>query len=47
MKIVRGQYMPISSKYSEGLRDMVKALLLKDFRRRPAIVDILAMAAMK
>lgn len=47
MKIVRGQYPAISSKYSEDLRDMVGSLLTKDYRKRPAIVDILAKPAMK
>ena len=47
MKIVRGQYPAISTKYSEDLRDMVSSLLTKDYRKRPAIVDILAKSAMK
>ena len=47
MKIVRGQYPAISTKYSEELRDMVNSLLTKDYRKRPAIADILEKPAMK
>ena len=47
MKIVKGQYVPISSKYSEGLRQMVVQLLLKDYRKRPGIAEILKMDSMK
>lgn len=47
MKIVRGQYPAVSSKYSEELRDMVGSLLTKDYRKRPAIADILDKPAMK
>lgn len=47
MKIVRGQYPSISTKYSEELRDMVNSLLTKDYRKRPAIGDILDKPAMK
>lgn len=47
MKIVKGQYPAVSSKYSEELRDMVSSLLTKDYRKRPAIADILEKPAMK
>lgn len=47
MKIVKGQYVPISSKYSEGLRQMVVQLLLKDYRKRPGIAEIMNMESMK
>lgn len=47
MKIVKGQYPAVSSKYSEDLREMIGSLLTKDYRKRPAIVDILAKSSMK
>ena len=47
MKIVRGVFNPISTKYSKDLQEMVRVLLLKDHRRRPAIDDILGMSCMK
>jgi NIMA (never in mitosis gene a)-related kinase len=47
MKIVKGQYLPIPSHYSEALVDMVKNLLTKDYRQRPAIADIISMSSMK
>jgi NIMA (never in mitosis gene a)-related kinase 1/4/5 len=47
MKIVRGQYTPISGKYSKDLQEMVKALLLKDYKRRPSIIEIMSKPAMR
>lgn len=47
MKIVRGQYAPISSKYSTDLSDMIKQLLLKDYKKRPGMQEILQMESMK
>ena len=41
MKIVKGQFTPISNKYSEGLRHIVNQLLLKDYKKRPSIQEIL------
>lgn len=42
LKILRGKYPPISSSYSKPLHEMVDRLLLKDYRQRPAIMDILS-----
>ena len=47
MKIVKGQFTPISNKYSEGLRHIVNQLLLKDYKKRPSIQEILQNEAMK
>lgn len=46
LKILRGKYNPISSSYSKPLHEMVDRLLLKDYRQRPAIMDILSSATM-
>ena len=47
MKIVRGVYPAISSKYSEELREMVGSLLTKDYRKRPGIAEILEKSSMQ
>jgi NIMA (never in mitosis gene a)-related kinase 1/4/5 len=47
MRIVKGQYTPVSSKYSSELREIVNKLLLKNQKNRPSIQDILDMPAMK
>ena len=47
MKIVKGQFLPIPTHYSEALVEMVKSLLTKDYRQRPAIADIINMSSMK
>ena len=47
MKIVKGQYAPIPSNYSDGLRELVRQLLLKDYKKRPSINDILNMSSMQ
>lgn len=47
MKIVKGQFTPISNKYSEGLRHMVNQLLLKDYKKRPSIQEIMNFDSMK
>ena len=41
MKIVKGQYSPIPSNYSDGLKELVRLLLLKDYKKRPSIAEIL------
>jgi NIMA (never in mitosis gene a)-related kinase len=47
MKIVKGTFTPIPSSYSKELGEMTRLLLLKDFRKRPGIVEILNMESMK
>ena len=47
MKIVRGQFTPVSSKYSEALREMVRMLLLKNYKKRPSMAEILNTDEMK
>ena len=47
MKIVKGQYYPIASNYSKDLHELVRLLLLKDYKKRPGIAEILNMASMK
>lgn len=41
MKIVKGSYPQISSRYSEDLREMIASLLRKDHRKRPSINEVL------
>jgi hypothetical protein len=47
MKIVKGTFTPISNTYSKDLGEMTRRLLLKDFKKRPGIVEILNMDSMK
>ena len=46
MKILRGKYNPLPSIYSKSLHEMVDRLLIKDYRKRPAIDEILKLPAM-
>ena len=41
LKIIKGNYTPISSNYSNELREIVDLCLCKDFRKRPNIPGIL------
>lgn len=41
LKILRGKYNPIPSTYSRSLHELVDKLLIKDYRKRPTIEDIL------
>ena len=41
LKIIRGKYAPIPAVYSKTLKDIVDQCLLKDYKRRPSIHDIL------
>ena len=47
MKIVKGQYASISSTYSSDLKSLIGLLLLKDYKKRPSIVEILNLGIMK
>ena len=47
MKIVKGQFAPIASHYSPELQELVRQLLLKDYRKRPGIAEILEFSSMK
>ena len=38
---MRGKYNPIPSPYSRSLHELVDKLLIKDYRKRPTIEDIL------
>lgn len=42
MRIVKGQFTPIPSRYTEGLKIMVNLLLLKNYKKRPSIGEILS-----
>jgi len=41
LKILRGQYSPISSQYSGNMREMISRMLMKDPSKRPSINQIL------
>ena len=41
LKIIRGSYPPISSRYSYDLRNLVTSLLRRDPRERPSIDSVL------
>ncbi len=43
LKIVRGKYQPVSSSYSKELSSLVDKCLIKDYRRRPTMNEILNM----
>jgi NIMA (never in mitosis gene a)-related kinase len=47
MRIVKGQFAPIPSRYTEGLKIMVNMLLLKNYKKRPSIGEILNHEEMK
>jgi NIMA (never in mitosis gene a)-related kinase 1/4/5 len=46
LKILRGKFNPLPSIYSKSLHEMVDRLLIKDYRKRPAIDEILKLPAM-
>lgn len=41
LKILKGKFLPIPQIYSRSLRNMVDALLLQDYRKRPSVQEIL------
>ena len=47
LKIIKGNYIAISTSYSQELREMVDACLCKDYRKRPNIPTILNKPGMK
>eukprot|EP00775_Hariotina_reticulata_P007388 gene7388-7597_t len=47
LKILRGRYPPLPSRYSNKLRSLVDSMLQQDPRMRPSIDDILKMAYVK
>lgn len=47
MKIVKGTFTPIPNSYSKELGEMTRLLLLKDFKKRPGITEVMSMASMK
>lgn len=47
MKIVKGQFIPISTSYSQDLHHLIGQLLLKDYKKRPSISEIFALQSMK
>ena len=47
MKIVKGQFTPIPNNYSQDLKSLIGLLLLKDYKKRPSIVEILNLSIMK
>ena len=47
MKIVKGQFAPISTSYSQDLHKLISLLLLKDYKKRPSIAEIFDMSSMK
>lgn len=40
--IIKGQYRPVSSQYSQPLRDLVAETLAKDPKKRPGINSLLS-----
>jgi NIMA (never in mitosis gene a)-related kinase len=46
MKIVKGQYASLPNNYSAELRELVRLLLMKDYRKRPSIGEILSLSSM-
>ncbi len=42
MQIIRGQYPPLSSRYSHELRSLIDKMITKDPEKRPSINQILA-----
>ena len=47
MKIVRGNYPPVSKMYSPELRGLVDRMIKKDPRQRPTVNEILALPFIK
>lgn len=41
-QIIRGQYPPLSSRYSQELRNLIDKMITKDPEKRPSINQILA-----
>lgn len=41
MKIVKGKYESLPKKYSKDLADIVHSCLMKDYKKRPSIVEII------
>ena len=41
MKILRGKFNPIPATYSKSLSDVVDKMLVKDYRKRPSIEELL------
>ena len=47
MQIVRGNYLPIASTYSKGLKDLVDMTLRTDPKRRPTVNEVLKMPVLQ
>ncbi|CAG9334660.1 unnamed protein product [Blepharisma stoltei] len=47
LKIIRANYLPISTNYSAELREMISLLLSKDYKKRPSTTTILKRPGMK
>lgn len=47
MQIVRGNYLPIASTYSKGLKDLVDMTLRVDPKRRPTVNEVLKMPVLQ
>ena len=47
VKILKGNYLPISTKYSRGLRELVMSMLNTNPKKRPTIYDILKKPTIK
>jgi non-specific serine/threonine protein kinase/NIMA (never in mitosis gene a)-related kinase len=47
LKILKGNYMPISTKYSQKLRDLIMSMLNVNPKKRPSIFEIIDMPEIK
>ena len=47
LKIIKGNYQPVSNQYSAELREVVSMTLNKDYRKRPNIANILSRTGLK
>ena len=47
MKIVKGTFTPIPNTYSKDLGEITRLLLLKDYKKRPGITEVMALSSMK
>lgn len=47
LKILKGNYMPISTNYSQELRDLIVSMLNVNPKKRPSIYDIIQMPFIK
>lgn len=47
VQIVRGNYLPIASTYSKGLKDLVDMTLRVDPKRRPTVNEVLKMPVLQ